>query len=304
MVLFCFETIYLFKRHLPKYGRTKLISIRIEDEHVLSIMIEKPSNFNFHVGEYINICLPNIVRNEWHPFTICSSPERKDIIRLTIMKKQKETRKIYEHFSKEQNSDRNSQITEITVDNLNNDLESNSRNLLVYPREITFIDKQKDALCFALESLIYELREQRCKCSRCSTMNYTQSFRNILDEFETEQESYLAATTPSSTTNSQSRYLDIHLYCTSTRSHEQAMLGNLPYNLVANMYEVIRHEDVHTQLRTPIHIGRPPWKLLFAKFKAEHRSTNVFFIGYRIMADEIKKHCNEHSFRFQHEPYF
>ncbi|CAF4304148.1 unnamed protein product, partial [Adineta steineri] len=60
MVLFCFEKIYLFKRYLPKYGRTKLISIRIEDEHVLSLMIEKPSNFNFHVGEYINICLPNI----------------------------------------------------------------------------------------------------------------------------------------------------------------------------------------------------------------------------------------------------
>ncbi|CAF1424355.1 unnamed protein product [Adineta steineri] len=253
MVLFCFETIYLFKRHLPKYGRTKLISIGIEDEHVLSLMI-----------------------------------------------------KLYykELLSFEQNSDRNSQITEITVDNLNNDLESNSRNLLVYPKEITFIDKQKDALCFAFESLIYELREQRFKCSRCSTMNYTQSFRNILDEFETEQESYLAATTPSSTTNSQSRYLDIHLYCTSIHSNEQTMLRNLPYHLVANMYEVIRHEDVHTQLRTPTHVGRPPWKLLFAKFKAEHRSTNVFFIGYRIMADEIKKHCNEHSFRFQHEPYF
>ncbi|CAF1301842.1 unnamed protein product [Adineta steineri] len=362
MVLFCFEKIYLFKRYLPKYGRTKLISIRIEDEHVLSLMIEKPSNFNFHVGEYINICLPNIVRNEWHPFTICSSPERKDILRLTIMKKQNWTRKIYEHFSKEQNSDDND-MAEITVDNLNNKSETNSRNLLVYPREITFTDKQKDAIaCIegpfstctsyifdcehvvlvgagigitpyisALESLIYQLREQRCKCSRCGTMNYTQSvlknqklkkidliwvnrdignvswFRNILDEFEAEQESYLASTTPQERTNSQeqrSRYLDIHLYCTSIRSNEQTMLGNLPYNLVANMYEVIRHEDVHTQLRTPTHVGRPPWKLLFAKFKAEHRSTNVFFTGNRIMADEIKKHCDEHSFRFQNEPYF
>ncbi|CAF0809892.1 unnamed protein product [Adineta steineri] len=55
MVLFCFEKIYLFKRHLPKYGCTKLISIRIQDKH---------------------------------PFTICSSPQRKDILGLTIMKKQ------------------------------------------------------------------------------------------------------------------------------------------------------------------------------------------------------------------------
>ncbi|CAF1496697.1 unnamed protein product [Adineta steineri] len=271
MVLFCFEKIYLLKRHLPKYGLTKLISVRIEDEHVLSLMIEKLSNFNFHVGEYINICLPNIVRNEWHPFTICSSPERKDIIRLTIMKKQNWTRKIYEHFSKEQNSD-NNDMAEITVDNLNNNSETNSRNLLVYPREITFTDKQKDAIAciegpfstctFALESLIYQLREQRCKCSRCGTMNYKQSvlnnqkvkkidfiwvnrdignvswFRNILDEFEAEQESYLASTTPS-TTNSQSRYLDIHLYCTSIRSNEQTMLENFPYHFIVNMYEVI-----------------------------------------------------------------
>ncbi|CAF1364575.1 unnamed protein product [Adineta steineri] len=97
-------------------------------------------------------------------------------------------------------------------------------------------------------------------------------FRNILDEFEAEQESYLAGTTPS-TTNSQSRYLDIHLYCTSIRSDEQTILRNLSYHLVANMYE-----DMYTQLRTPTHVGRPPWKLLFAKFKVKYRSTNVFFL--------------------------
>ncbi len=57
------EKIYLFKRHLPKYGRTRLISVRIEDEHVLSLIIERPSNFHFHIGEYINICLPNIGKN-------------------------------------------------------------------------------------------------------------------------------------------------------------------------------------------------------------------------------------------------
>jgi len=131
-------------------------------------------------------------------------------------------------------------------------------------------------------------------------------FRNILDEFEAEQQSYLNATTPSliNPKEQRSRYLDIHLYCTSIRSNEQAMLGNLPYDLVANMYEVMQQQDMHTQLRTPTHVGRPPWKLLFAKFKAEHRSTNIFYTGNKTMGDEIKKHCDEHRFKFQHEPYF
>ncbi|CAF0854175.1 unnamed protein product [Adineta steineri] len=107
-----------------------------------------------------------------------------------------------------------------------------------------------------------------------------------------EQESYLTVTTPS-TTNSQSRYLDIHLYYTSIRNNEQTMLENLSYHLVVNMYE-----DMYTQLRTPTHVRRPPWKLLSAKFKVKYRSTNVFFFGNRLMTDEIKKHCNKHTFRF------
>jgi hypothetical protein len=60
MSLLFFEKLYLLKRHLPKYGRTRLISVRIEDEQVISLMIERPANFHFHTGEYINICLPNI----------------------------------------------------------------------------------------------------------------------------------------------------------------------------------------------------------------------------------------------------
>jgi NADPH oxidase len=177
----------------------------------------------------------------------------------------------------------------------------------------------------ALKNLIHQLREERCICSKCGAANYNKKklnsrklkkvdfiwinrdvgnfswFLNTLDEFEAEQESYL-----NSTENSQeirSRYLDIHLYCTSIRRNKE-MLGHLPYDLVANMHEIIQHEDMLTQLRTPTHVGRPPWKLLFAKFKAEHRSTHVFFTGNKIMGEEIKEYCDEHGFAFNHEPYF
>jgi len=176
----------------------------------------------------------------------------------------------------------------------------------------------------ALESLIYQLRTQRCICHQCGSKTYNQRmltnqklkkidfiwinremsnfswFLNVLNEFENEQNDYLNSIAYENRT----RYLDIHLYCTSIRSNEQAMLNNLPYDLVANMYEVLRQEDMHTQLKTPTHVGRPPWKLLFSQFKAEHRSTHVFFTGNNLMGEEIRKLSNEFMFKFQHEPYF
>jgi hypothetical protein len=60
MSLFILEKIYLLKRHLPNYGRTRLKLARIEDANVITLIIERPKYFAFRTGEYINVCLPNI----------------------------------------------------------------------------------------------------------------------------------------------------------------------------------------------------------------------------------------------------
>jgi predicted ferric reductase len=295
---------------------------------------------------------------EWHPFSIASAPERKDILRLSIMKKRNWTKKVYDHFYKRlTNLNDPTDLTEITTDHS----DSNSRNISL-PKEITFAAEDQDAAVWiegpfstctsyifdyehvvligagigvtpsisAIESLIHRLQAERCVCSNCHVVNYNHArlanqklkkvdfiwvnremgnfswFRNILDEFENEQETYLKAI--ASTTNDPqekpSRYLDIHLYCTSLRSNDQAMLENLPHDLVANMYAAIQQQDMHSKLKTPTHVGRPPWKLLFSKFKAEYKSTSVFFTGNSIMADEIKRYCDQLDFSFQHEPEF
>ncbi len=295
---------------------------------------------------------------EWHPFTICSAPERKDILRINIMKKKNWTRKIYNHFYERlKNLNENNDLREVVIDAANNHIDSNPRNILL-PKEIKFSADEEDAvICVegpfsgctsymfdcehvvligagigitpsigALDSLIYQLKEQRCNCSQCGSPNYRQGtltcqklkkvdfiwvtrdirdffwFRSILNEFEIEQETYLNATTNSQ--EQRSRYLDIHLYCTSIGSNEQAVLGNLLYDFVANMYEYREEKDMHTQLRTRTHVGRPSWRPLFNKFKGEHQSTNVFFTGSATMRDEIKGYCDEFGFPFRNEPGF
>jgi len=60
MLLFVIEKIYLLRRYVPKYGRTHLISVQIEDDEVLTLIIERPKHFPFHTGDYVNICFPNI----------------------------------------------------------------------------------------------------------------------------------------------------------------------------------------------------------------------------------------------------
>jgi ferredoxin-NADP reductase len=182
----------------------------------------------------------------------------------------------------------------------------------------------------ALESLIHRLREERCVCFQCGAASFNDKrlashklkkvdfiwinrdmeniswFRKILDDFENEQESYLNAIA-SSTSDQQMRrprYLDIHLYCTILPRNDDVMLGNFPHELFSHMYAVTQQQDMHTQLRTPTHVGRPPMKLLLAKFKAEHQSTDVFFTGNATYGAEIKRYCDQLGFPFRHEPGF
>ncbi|CAF3643078.1 unnamed protein product [Rotaria sp. Silwood1] len=269
MFLFLCEKIYLLKRYLPQKGRTHLKRITIEDDNTISFIIVRPPYFNFNTGDYVNICFPRIVSYDWHPFTLSSCPENKDTLRI--------------HIS----------ITSYTG---------------------------------VLESLMYQFREQQYICQNCHHINYDYEaivrrklkkvdfiwvnrdvenfswFLQLLTDFENEQIAYLQALTSENTV--QQRYIDFHLYFTSLKRNDQGMIGNAPYDLVSNIYAKISNRDILTKLKTKTILGRPQWPSLFAKFKAEHEKTNVFFTGNHSMGNEIRHLCDQYKFMYHHEPYF
>ncbi|CAF1200439.1 unnamed protein product [Rotaria sordida] len=82
------------------------------------------------------------------------------------------------------------------------------------------------------------------------------------------------------------------------------MIGYAPFDFAANIYENVSNRDILTKMRTKTILGRPQWSLLFAKFKAEHRRTSVFFTGKPVMGEDIKRWCDQYQFTYYHEPYF
>lgn len=62
---------------------------------VVRLELLKGTGFVFKAGHYLQICIPNICENEWHPFTIASGPEE-DVLVLLVKKVGNWTTRLYE----------------------------------------------------------------------------------------------------------------------------------------------------------------------------------------------------------------
>ena len=62
------------------------------------LVITRPPNFKFKPGDYVNINIPAIARNEWHPFTISSAPENDDALWVHVRGVGTWTKKLYDYF--------------------------------------------------------------------------------------------------------------------------------------------------------------------------------------------------------------
>lgn len=60
MCLFLLEKLYGLKMCLPSYGKTFLLECIIEDENVLTLIMQRPQHFRYKTGDYVYICLPSI----------------------------------------------------------------------------------------------------------------------------------------------------------------------------------------------------------------------------------------------------
>lgn len=95
-------------------------------------MITRPPNFKYKPGDYVYINIPRIANNEWHPFTISSSPEQNGVLWVHVRGVGTWTKKLYQHFDEAVMKER--RLT----------------NRVAIRREKTFRAKERERLVFYL----------------------------------------------------------------------------------------------------------------------------------------------------------
>ncbi|CAC5426805.1 NOX5 [Mytilus coruscus] len=74
--------------------------IRSKIYEVTHLEISRPRTFDFKPGDYLYLQIPDISPYEFHPFTISSAPEMKDVLWLHIRKRGNWTNALYKYISK------------------------------------------------------------------------------------------------------------------------------------------------------------------------------------------------------------
>ena len=98
-VIFVLEKAYYFyKRHSKNKGHTLLHSVTIEQVNVVKLSIQRPPGFHFVAGDYILLNVPQVTRYEWHPFTISSPPEEREILTVHIQSAGNWTSRVFDRY--------------------------------------------------------------------------------------------------------------------------------------------------------------------------------------------------------------
>lgn len=78
---------YLLDRALRFYRMrtpSTITAARVLPSSVTELSIARPSGFEYRAGDFVFILIPALSGFEWHPFTISSPPERRDVFTLHI----------------------------------------------------------------------------------------------------------------------------------------------------------------------------------------------------------------------------
>ena len=71
---------FIIRKLLMPYRYPKEATLRVISESLVEIKFPKVKGFDYNPGQYIYICIPELSRFEWHPFSLCSAPHQSHVL--------------------------------------------------------------------------------------------------------------------------------------------------------------------------------------------------------------------------------
>ncbi|OWA53363.1 NADPH oxidase 5 [Hypsibius exemplaris] len=100
LTLLFLEKIHKYYNVLRWSGTTRITEVNLLPHNVTQLVVTRPRSFTFNPGDYVYIKVPCLGVLSWHPFTLSSAPEQKDVLWLHIKASGNWTKQLRQHFSR------------------------------------------------------------------------------------------------------------------------------------------------------------------------------------------------------------
>ncbi len=266
-----------------------------DSDNVLGLEVARPASFDYYPSDYVYVQCPAISQWEWHPFTISSAPEQRQILSLHIRSAGKWTRYLYKHFHNQQQQgiQKGCPKQDFGV-KIHLDGPYGTPSFHVFKAKYAMLVASGIGVTPFASILQSILRRKKIGLLNSSLqkvhfywVNRDQKsfewFIKLLQEIEAEDTDNL---------------FDIHLYVTGLN-----MISSTLYIARDLRYQQTQ-VDLMTGLKRQTNIGRPNWEEVFQALKVEHNSqkVDVFYCGGSPeLSKTLKKLSNQYSYIYRRE---
>jgi predicted ferric reductase/Ca2+-binding EF-hand superfamily protein len=254
---------------------------------VTRLEIERPVGFEFAAADYVFLRIPSIARHEWHPFTLSSAPEQRNLV--------VHVRTLGDWTSALRHATEDAQQAPLVV-HVDGPYGSPSAHIF-RSRVAVLIGAGIGVTPFAsvLESLVLRANGQSTGQFQLEKVEF---FWINRDQYSFE---WFMALLADLERIDQRGLLDIHL-CMTGASAGSTALG---LELARDVMHASGRSDMITGLRTHTHVGRPDWDAMLGAIAARHQPNvvDVYFCGPPGLGALLSRLCHRLGMSFREEKF-
>ncbi|WP_374348970.1 ferric reductase-like transmembrane domain-containing protein [Chitinimonas sp.] len=254
-------------------------------DQVLRVELKRPPGFRFQAGDYLYLRIPEIDRQQWHPFTLSSAPEA-DRLTLHIRNAGYWTGQLHQLAR-----DKPEGLLPLPVQI---DGPYSAPSVVALRSKVTILVAGGIGItpyASLLQHVALQAQQGQMRVKEkiyvfwvCRTPEAVSWIRPILNQL---------ACGPAGA------QVDVRIYC----SMVQRNLGDLALQIASERYHLRHGRDAATGSPYRLRWGRPQWRQELADICQRHagESPQLFFCGPTPFAAEIKGHCQKLGIGFAQE---